>query len=331
MSLNNDQYNLILREYDKRRLRVRHELEERTKRAEELIPALKDINDRMASASVNYARLSLSKETVDFDELKILNHALALEKEKLLEEHNLPKDYLKPHYYCPLCQDTGFAGGKKCRCFQQAVVDLLYSQSFLQKRLLEENFSTFRYDFYPDTPDPEEPDMPTPYQNIRTAVSVCRTFIRQFPSSHENMLILGKTGVGKTFLSNCIAKELLACGNTVIYLSAPQLFDMIEKYKFNKSADAPEVAETKIQYIFDCDLLIIDDLGTEFNNSFISSQLYYCINERFLRQKSTLISTNFSLKEIRDNYSDRIYSRLFNDYISIKIYGQDIRIRKAFM
>lgn len=332
MSLNNDQYNLILREYDRRRLTVRHELEERTKKAEELIPALKEINERIASASVTYARLSLSKESVDFDELKLLNHALALEKENLLAANHLPKDYLKPHYYCPLCQDTGFVGSKKCRCFQQAVVDLLYSQSFLQHRLSEENFSTFCYEFYSDTPDPEQPNAATPYRNIKTVVSICRTFIDDFPTSHENMLIYGKTGVGKTFLSNCIAKELLDQGNTVIYLSAPQLFDIIEKYKFNKSkSESPEMAETKMEYIFDCDLLIIDDLGTEFNNSFISSQLYYCINERFLRQKSTLISTNLSLEEIRANYSDRIYSRLFNDYISIKIYGQDIRIKKAIM
>jgi DNA replication protein DnaC len=310
---------------------VRHELEERTKNAEKQIPALKNINEQIASTSVRFAKLSLSKETVDFEELKILNHALTLQKEKLLQEHHLPKDYLKPHYHCRICQDTGFVGTKKCRCFQQAVVDLLYSQSFLQKRLAEENFSTFRYDFYPDTPDPDEPDLPTPYQNIKTAVSICRNFIKHFSSSRENMLILGKTGVGKTFLSNCIAKELLSSGNTVIYLSAPQLFDMIGQYKFNKPSDSTETAQSKIQYIFDCDLLIIDDLGTEFNNSFISSQLYYCINERFLRQKSTLISTNLCLKEIRDNYSDRIYSRLFNDYISIKIYGQDIRIQKALM
>lgn len=332
MSLTNDQYNLILREYDRRRLDARHELEERTKEAERLIPALKEINQRMASTSVSFAKLSLSNEPVDFEELRVLNHSLALEKENLLVANGFPRDYLKMRYRCPLCRDTGIYQSGKCACFQQAVVDLLYSQSFLQQRLKEENFSMFRYDFYQDAPDPEHPDMETPYQNIKKAVSFCKGFIQSFSVEYKNMLIFGKTGVGKTFLSNCIAKELLDQGNTVIYLSAPQLFDIIEKYKFSKSkTEAPETAETRIQYILDCDLLIIDDLGTEFNNSFVSSQLYYCINERFLRRKAILISTNLSLEEIRQNYSDRIFSRLFNDYISIKIYGQDIRIRKAMM
>lgn len=329
MSLTNEQYNLILREYDRRRLEARHLLEERTKKAQEQIPALKEIDQRMAASSIRFAKLSLSDEPVDFGELRMLNHSLALEKENLLESNGFPRDYLKIKYRCPLCKDTGMTEQGKCRCFQQAVVDLLYSQSFLQKRLKEENFSMFCYDYYEDQKDAEYPDMKTPYQNIKNAVSLCKSFIESFSSEYQNMLIYGKTGVGKTFLSNCIAKELLDRGNTVIYLSAPQLFEIIEKYKFSKAkTEEPEDAQTRLHYILDCDLLIIDDLGTEFNNSFVSSQLYYCINERFLRQKSILISTNLSLEEVRSNYSDRIFSRLFNDYILIKIYGQDIRIKK---
>lgn len=331
MNLTNEQYNLILREYDKRRLEARHDLEERIREAEQKIPILQEINRQMASTSITYAKLSLSKEAVDFEELRTLNHSLALEKEHLLEANGFPRDYLKPRYRCPLCKDTGFYQSSRCRCFQQAVMDLLYSQSFLQQRLKKENFSTFRYDFYPDSPDLEHPKEETPWQNIKKAVKTCKDFIKEFPFDYKNMLIQGKTGVGKTFLSNCIANELLEQGCTVIYLSAPQLFEVIENYKFAKSkTEPPEEAESKLQYILDCDFLIIDDLGTEFNNSFISSQLYYCINERFLRQKSILISTNLTLDEIRENYSDRIFSRLCNDndYISIKIYGQDIRIKK---
>lgn len=116
----------------------------------------------MASTSINYAKLSLSNEPVDFQELQVLNHSLALEKEHLLETNGFPRDYLKPRYHCSLCNDTGIYQSTKCRCFQQAVVDLLYSQSFLQQRLKEENFAMFRYDFYPDTPDLEQPGMETP-------------------------------------------------------------------------------------------------------------------------------------------------------------------------
>lgn len=329
MSLTNEQYNLILREYDKRRLENRHKLEERIKEAEQKIPALRTINQQMASSSVNYAKLSLSNKPVDFEELSILNRSLALEKERLLEANGFPRDYLKPQYYCKLCKDTGFYNSNHCRCFQQTVMDILYSQSFLQKQLKEENFSTFRYDFYLDSPDPEHPNEITPLQNIKKSVYICKEFIETFSVTYRNMLIHGKTGVGKTFLSNCIANELLKQKQTIIYLSAPQLFEIIENYKFAKSkTESVETAQSKLHYILDCDFLIIDDLGTEFNNSFISSQLYYCINERFLRQKSILVSTNLTLEEIREHYSDRIFSRLCNDYIHIKLYGQDIRIKK---
>jgi len=338
MPLNNDQYNLIQREYDRRRQQAHHDMKERICSAEARIPALRDINRRMASVSVSYAKLSMGSEKVDFDELKVLNHSLALEKKRLLEANGFPADYLQPHYHCPICQDTGYVdsvdglGKKRCCCFKQAVVDLLYAQSFLRKRMEKENFDYFCYDYYSRTSYKEEPERATPYENIKNVVAVCKDFLQNFDSASDNMLIYGKTGVGKTFLSNCIARELINCGHTVIYLSAPQLFELIEKHKFSKAkTEVPEVMETKLQYIFECDLLIIDDLGTEFNNSFISSQLYYCMNERYLRQKSTLISTNLSLKEIRDSYSDRIYSRLFNDYVLIKIYGDDIRIKKAIM
>ncbi len=334
MSLTNEQYNLILREYDSRRLKARHELEERIKKAEQKIPALRSINQQIASSSVTYAKLSLSKEAVDFKELSVLNHSLSLEKEHLLEANGFPRDYLKLQYHCPFCKDTGFdKSQKRCRCFQQTVMDLLYSQSFLQKQLKKENFSTFRYDFYQDLPDPEHPREATPLQNIKKAVQTCKKFIDLFSSDYKNVLIHGKTGVGKTFLSNCIANELLQQGYTIIYLSAPQLFEIIEQYKFTKSKTDTtlETAESKMQYILTCDFLIIDDLGTEFNNSFLSSQLYYCINERFLRQKSMLISTNLTLDEIRESYSDRIFSRLCNDYVHIKLYGQDIRIKKAII
>jgi len=135
--------------------------------------------------------------------------------------------------------------------------------------------------------------------------------------------------VGKTFLANCIAKELLDRGNTVIYLTAFRLFDILEKYKFSKDEEDSYVASNQFDYILDCDLLIIDDLGTEMNNAFTNSQLYLIINERLLRQKSTVISTNLTLPNINSVYGERIFSRIVSSYSVHRIIGEDIRLHKA--
>lgn len=139
-------------------------------------------------------------------------------------------------------------------------------------------------------------------QNI---VSICHRFVDEFDTTYDNLLLFGDTGVGKTFLTNCIAKELLDSSHSVIYLTAVELFQCFEQQDFNK----PDTSDTAIDssYILDCDLLIIDDLGTEFANSYTSSRLFYCINERILRRKSVVISTNLSLSDIRNMYSERIF------------------------
>ena len=137
----------------------------------------------------------------------------------------------------------------------------------------------------------------------------------------------GNTGVGKTFLSNCVAKDLLDSGHSVIYFTAFQLFDILSKGVFEKDSDAIAAH----QNIFDCDLLIIDDLGTELSNSFTTSQLFLCVNERILRHRSTIISTNLNLAQVADIYSERTLSRISDSYTIIKLFGDDIRIKKHTM
>ena len=162
------------------------------------------------------------------------------------------------------------------------------------------------------------------YVSFKKAVADCKSFIEHFDTSFENLFFYGATGVGKTFLSNCVAKELLDKGHSVIYFTAFQLFDIFEKDTFQKDAAASAAG----QNIFDCDLLIIDDLGTELANSFTASRLFLCLNERMLRQKSTLISTNLSIDQLADVYSERICSRIFSSYTMIKLFGDDIRLKK---
>ena len=164
---------------------------------------------------------------------------------------------------------------------------------------------------------------------MRKIVDGCKKFIETFDSNHDNFLFLGNTGVGKTFLANCIAKELLDKGYTVAYLTAFRLFDILEKYKFGKNNSDIHDAANQFDYILNCELLIIDDLGTELSNAFTTSQLYLIINERLLSRKSTIISTNLSLDHLNSNYSERIYSRIISNYSIRRIIGKDIRLLKA--
>ncbi len=328
MQLKNFQYNKILREYDKRQLENRHELEKRINHIYSILPEMKEIDDQIVSNSIQSAKLSLMGDDQSLNSLADRNMDLSMRKIEILTENGYPSNYLMPTYQCEDCKDTGYINNEKCHCIKQAIVDLLYSQSNIKEIIKQENFSTFRYDLYTDSFIEETTNL-TPLANIKKVVSNCKEFIDNFDSNYANLLLYGNAGVGKTFLANCIAKELLDRSHTVIYLTAFQLFDILEKNKFNRDQEKEEANE-QFEYILDCDLLIIDDLGTELNNSFVTSQLYLCINERHLRKKSTIISTNLSWDNLNTNYSERIFSRIASNYRLLKIVGDDIRIKKAF-
>ena len=204
---------------------------------------------------------------------------------------------------------------------------LLYEQSNLKEILKTENFNSFSMKYYSDNYiDPKSGR--SSLSVMKDALAVCKDFIRTFDQEHKSLFLYGSVGVGKTFLSNCIAKELMDAGFSVIYYSAPALFNMFAHSTFHKDdTDAQNIRH----YAFDCDLLIIDDLGTEFTNSFIASQLFTCVNERLLNKKSTVISTNLSLDSLADLYTERSFSRITSNYIMLKLIGDDIRIKKKLM
>lgn len=328
MSLNNVQYNKIRREYDQRQQTSKHLLDEKYQHLYKLIPSLQTIDEKIASLSAHYAKQAVLGDPDASSNLKKESQKLYKQKQELLLQHGFSDDYLQPNYVCPLCKDTGYINTKKCQCFKQAIVDLLYSQSNLKSILSKENFSNFSLNYYDDT-EKEKITGLTPKENMKRVLQHCQNFIQNFDQQYSNILLYGNTGVGKTFLANCIAKELLESAHTVIYLTSFQLFDILEKNKFLKNEDPYDIKD-QFNGILQCDLLIIDDLGTELNNSFISSQLYLCINERHLSQKSTIISTNLSLDDLNYQYSERIFSRITSNYTLLKIFGDDIRIKKAF-
>lgn len=292
------------------------------------IPKIKEIDETVISSSIQNAKQSLLNHPEELTDLKELTNWASTERQNLLQNNGYPSDYLQPTYHCIDCKDTGYINTEKCHCFLQAIVNIVYSQSNIKSVLERENFSTFSYEYYSNQYVEQSTGM-TPRANIIKVVETCKYFIEHFNTEHSNLLFYGNTGVGKTFLANCIAKELLDKAYTVIYLTSFQLFDILEKNKFGKG-EYQEEFQNKFTYILECDLLIIDDLGTELTNAFVNVQLYLCINERYLRQKSTIISTNLSLDQINHTYSERVFSRIASNYTLFKIIGEDIRLKKLF-
>ena len=326
MALQNFQYDTIMREYSRRQSQVQHDLEERRREAFIRIPRLVEIDQEVAALSAQKARSLLSGESSSVDDLKQAVAALSAERISLLRNNGFADDYLEPHYFCPKCQDTGYVDGHKCTCFKKAEIELLYTQSNLTEILKKENFEHFSFDWYSDTIKNEATGL-TARETAKRAYDTARNFVQDFDRRTQNLFLYGSTGVGKTFLSHCIANELLNSAHCVLYFSAFDLFDRLAQTAFSRKSETDPGEE----FIFDCDLLIIDDLGTELTNSFVSSQLFLCINERIVRRKSTIISTNLKLEDFSATYSERTFSRIASNYQMLKLIGKDIRIQKIFL
>lgn len=328
MMLTNSQYQQLMSKYYDKQLKTKDIMERRYQEVLSVIPELKDLDKEIRELSVSHAKSRLTNQD-DKQDLASLITEISKKKEALLLQHGFSTDYLKPVYSCPDCKDTGYIEDKKCHCFEKEIVNYLYSQSNLKDILEHENFSHFNIEYYPDDYVEEATGL-TPRDNIRGVLSTVKSFISGFSTEPMNLLLYGNTGVGKTFLTNCIAKELLDHSYTVVYLTSVKLFDILEANKFDREISRIE-KDTSLSYILGSDLLIIDDLGTELNNSFTSSQLYHCIDTRLTHRHSTIISTNLSFDDLREHYSERIFSRITSNYSLLKITGDDIRLKKAIM
>ena len=317
MSLMNTQYDSIMRMYAARQARSRQEYEERMEQIQKDVPKLSSLEADITACQAALVRSAIEENPKGQEALRSRLKVLQGERTDLLSAHGLTPEALKPVYVCPDCKDTGYIGTEKCHCFLQAEINLLYHQSNLNEILKQENFDTFSYNWY-DGDDRE---------SMRRTVAEARLFIEQFDTQFQNLLLLGAVGTGKTFLSNCIAKELMDRCHSVVYLTAFQLFDLLSKAAFGADRNASDYSQT-YPYLFDCDLLIIDDLGTELPNSFTVSQFFLCINERILRKKSTLISSNLDMEALRSVYSERTLSRIISSYTIRQLPGSDIRIKK---
>ena len=326
MALSNEQYDALMRQYNHKQSRNNQIVSYRTDEVYEAIPALAELDAEASSVSVTSITAILDGKDVSeaAAESKRRLNELKERRESLLLSHGFPVDYLEPPYDCPDCKDTGFINGKRCHCFKQAAINIIYKQSNISNILSKENFDFYDLDVYDENYFEGNSEV-SARATAQIALERAKNFVQNFKEKGGNLLLLGQTGCGKTFLSNCIAKALLDEGVSVIYFTAFELFRVFEEQTFKKNADLADIHDQ----IFDCDLLIIDDLGTEFQNSFTTARLFQCLNERLLRNKSTIISTNLSFEEMRDTYSERITSRVFSNYDVLKLIGEDIRIKKV--
>ncbi|MDY4741864.1 MAG: ATP-binding protein [Lachnospira sp.] len=325
MSLTNTQYASIMRQYDDIRAANRHLQNERYNEVTAICPDIADIDSAIIDLSMKTARARIESDSsaTNTDELSSNLKSLNNRKAAALASVGKPADYLDDIYTCPYCKDSGYVDGHRCICFKKKAIDLIYKDSNLKNITDNENFDTFSFDWYNNT-DVDPATGLTPYNNMQKVLNVCHEFVDNFDSSFSNLLFIGQTGVGKTFLSNCIAKALMESCHSIIYLTAGEFFDSFKSDEYKSFGSS----KFDTSFFIECDLLIIDDLGTERSSDYSFSNLFTVINERLLRRKSVIISSNLSMPDIETRYSQRVFSRIVSAYSILRIFGDDIRCMK---
>lgn len=316
----------ILSKYEKKRDAAANRLELRKKKLYSVFPRLEEIEGEIFSLGLQMGKLALDnpddlESIVERSKQKL--ETLKREKDVIMKSSGFPADYLSMQYECPLCKDRGFlTSGEKCTCLRQELIAEAYKMSNLKQVLLRENLSTFNLDIFSD--EKNSNSELSPKENMATILATCDNFIMNFAESNgENLLFYGTTGSGKTFMCNCIAKDLLDRGHFVIYQTAFSLFAIIEDYRFQKRDNA--IDRESYESLFECDLLIIDDLGSEIQNTFTISELFHILNTRLINGKKTVISTNLTLIELDQRYTGRIFSRLSSNFNLLRFFGKDLR------
>lgn len=331
MAFQQSNYRRIREEYETKYLRAREDADRRRREVEARLPVIADIHRRLSSVGLEIMRTSLEakseaeRETA-MTELRRRNEALLAEKTRILIEAGYPADYADLRYECDKCSDTGFLdNGAMCRCMREKLIVAGYASSGLGSLLTQQSFNNYSLDYF-------RTDEKT-YRTMSTVVRTLSDYAANFSVEHAdrmvaggNLLLVGGTGLGKTHLSTAVAKVLLDRGFDVLYTGATGLVAAFENARFGSSVGLSDTAD--IDRFYSCDLLIIDDLGTEVSNQFTTSSIYNVINTRLNLRRPTIISTNLMQDELRRRYWDRITSRLFGEYQILLFLGKDVRAQK---
>ena len=320
----------VLDEFNRKRLKQELDMTRRRDEIYRRIPRISEIDEELKTSSINIITSSLRQGTNPVPGLRSIREftkSLNEEKIYLLKEHEYPTDWLDVKFDCPICSDSGFLPSGPCTCLVTAYAEEQTKELSRMLPIKNETFDTFSLDLYSDAIDPKWGM--SPKENMSIVFDTCRDFAARFGPKTQNLLMCGGTGLGKTFLSSCIAGELSKKGVSVIYDTAVNVFSAYEKEKFSRDPDVAEEAATEIDRFYRCDLLILDDLGTEMQSPLINTALYTLVNTRLMRGNKMIINTN--LREDIDlpkRYSPQIVSRLRGEFLVLPFFGEDIRIKK---
>ncbi|MBP3480302.1 MAG: ATP-binding protein [Clostridia bacterium] len=311
-------YAAIRQELEQKRREAQRAAKQRKSEIYAKIPALSELDREMSLKAAEYSMRIINGEDVD-NEMKEALAKLSERKKACLLEHGLTGADFEPHYSCPVCHDTGVADGGYCSCFKARVIEENFNSSNIGKTLDYQSFDSFDLNFYPDEKTDNYPC--TPRENMKRNLAVCQTFADKFDFVKKSLLLIGGTGLGKTFLSTCVAKRLLMSGKSVIYISAVDFFKRIEKSRFDAS-------DSDIRMFESCDLLIIDDLGTEAPSVYTTAVFSDILDKRWRCGKKLMISSNNRLTDFERLYGERVFSRLAGGFECLLFYGRDIRVQK---
>ena len=311
-----ENYALAKAEIEKRRLDAISTAEERNRDL-----ALESDEIRIIDKELSGTGLLLFKTACmggDIDAIRARNTELQAQRRAILVKLGYPEDYTEVHYTCTDCSDTGFVGTKMCKCLKQLLITKNIQSSGMGNLIDQQSFDNFNIDVYKNQPEIKA--------RMERNLKIAKAFAENFARHHDNLLLIGTTGTGKTHVSTAIAKEVISQGFDVLYDSTQNILNDFEKDKFKSGYNQTESASDKY---LECDLLIIDDLGAEFITQFSVSSLYNLINTRQNKGLSTIISTNLTASELAGKYEGRIYSRIIGaDYTVLRFEGDDRRIMR---
>ncbi len=305
-------------ELESRRLDAEQSLEKRRVEIAARLPEVASLEQSILNTSVELTR-AICSHYGNINEIieRLKNENLSNQRkiEMMLVNCGYPSDYLKPKYYCEKCKDTGYHEGIRCECFERLINKYQIVEISKNCHIKLSDFSDFRLEYYPNTVDSNGINA---QERMKALKNYCMVYADNFSDNSPSLFMLGKTGLGKTFLSSCIAKKLMMSGKNVAFDSIQNFLTKIQNEQFGR-----EVGNT-IEVLTNADLVILDDLGSEFNSSVFQSGLYTIINNRINLEKPMIVTTNMSLSELNEKYDDRIISRLLS-FEPLRFFGIDIR------